>query len=45
MTDELPLRCALTEVQRRRARQVAICIPIEIIKIARKVLTLRHGFL
>jgi hypothetical protein len=39
------LRCALIEVQRRRARQAGICIPVEIRKTARKVLTLRHGFL
>jgi hypothetical protein len=44
MADELPA-LRLTEIQRSRARQVGVCVPVEFRKIARKVLTFRHGFL
>jgi hypothetical protein len=39
------LRCASTEVDAQAARQVDTCVRGEIRKIAKKVLTLRHGFL
>jgi hypothetical protein len=42
IADELP---TLRTNRYRRPRQVGICIPVEIRKIARKVLTFRHGFL